>query len=499
MELKRGRPVNSANSRVRIGMTLFAVLAVTACSGNGGGGESPDPSPPTAGPPATYVQTPFVILDSITADDFRYNDDARVTVNGRPAALEDLHDGEIAMIQGTRTYKGGLLDSVGIESIDVRHLVIGPVESVDLHRARLTVMGQEVSVTGDTIVDDATVSNGGLEAIQPGDAVAVSGFFAASGGLVATRISRRTSEGDVLLRGVVAASDPAANRFRVGRLDVYYGQAEIDLQDFPSGTPSVGDVVLLRANVAPVGAVLDANSVAFVPRTLGVAENAEVYLTGAISFRSGADLDVDGVQVNLYCAGSDCGSDPRLLRANALVHVIGKYDAAHDLVQARLVLLAPDGPVGLTARIGAIESGTQALTALGFQVQSFAFTQLGDEPYERTTPVYSEDLQVGDTVTATGTYGGVPGLLIASSIRRVPAQDPRIYTWRFERADPAIIVLGRSILTNSSTIVDLCESPIDARRLFSDKDRIDALAIGLQASPANSLEATRVSIYNHGC
>lgn len=493
------RPVSTPNAPARTGMMFLLALATAACSGGGNGGGSSGSGDAGAPPPTPVVTTfvPFVALRPISAGEFRYNDEASITVDGLPAALEDLHDGEIAMIRGTRLYKDGQLDSAGIESIDVHHLVIGPVESVDLDHARLSVMGQDVSVTGDTMVDDASVSAGGFAAIQPGDAVAVSGFFAEYGEIVATRISRRAENSTVLLRGTVFASNPATFRFRVGDLNVYYGQADIDLSDFPSGVPQDGDRVLLRSKAASVNGTLNADSVAFVPRTLRVAENTEVELMGAITRHVSSELfDVAGLQVHVNCETGACGSNWQSLQDNTLAIIIGTADADGS-VQARYAGFADEGPIALTAAVDAIEPGTQVLTLLGFRVQASVFTDFSD--VRGFTPRSVEDLQVGDVVTARGTYGGVPGLLISASIQRVPARDPSLSTWRFQRADPAIVVLGRSIQTNGSTLVDRCENPIDVQRLFSDRERIDALHIGLHATPAHSLEATWVSIYNHDC
>ena len=501
MRIRRDNNRNSVNSRVRTGLIAPCALVIAACSDGGGGAPRPPVVAPQPQPPFVTTIVPFVVTRPFRPEEispYELNDDGAITIDGLPAAYADLRAGDIATIRGTGLYTNGQQASRGIDAIEVHHLVIGAVDSIDIDHARLVVMGQQVSVTGDTFIDDESVSNGGLATIQQGDTVAVSGYLTASGEVVATRISRRTLQGALLLRGLVVASDPAANRLRVGGLDVHYGHADIDLQDFPHGSPQVGDRVLLRSKAAPVADRLDADSVAFVPGTLGVAEDADVELTGAISFTSGADLEVDGVPVYLYCADPHCG-DPPSLRANALVEVIGKYDAARGNVRARWLGRTSDGPTELTVSIDAIDLATQSLSALGFQVQSFASTQVSDESDGGASPMSLNDLQVGDVVAAQGTYGGVPGLLIASSIRRASAQGPRVWTWSFQRAEPALIVLGRSILTNGSTIVDRCETPIDAQRLFSDMEWIDALLIELQASPANSLAASRVSIHNHGC
>lgn len=341
MGITRSGGVHPEPSRRQISMLGLIMLLLAACDGNGGG-DAEAPQPPAApSPPSSVVTlTPFVTIGPIRHDYAMW--DSAITVNGRPADFEELQfGGEIGVIQGARRYKDGQLDSWYISTVDVRHLVIGPVESIDTDPARLTMMGQTVIVIGGTVVSDVPVSAGGLEDVQPGDALAVSGFLTASGELVATRIDRRTSGREVLLRGLVAASDPAVSRFRVGGLDVYYGQADIDLQDFPNGAPAVGDQVLLRANAAPTDALLDASAVALVPRTLGAEMNADVELTGAITrFGSSTDFDVAGVTVSLDCAGAGCGVDPELLRANALVRVYGKSDANGGVRAGSIVLLA---------------------------------------------------------------------------------------------------------------------------------------------------------------
>lgn len=496
MEHEQVRLVSRPNTLARIATMLLLAVATGACSSGSDSGDAGTPEP-------TYVMTfvPFVNLRPITAWEFRYNDDARITVDGQPAALDDLHDGEIALIKGSRWYRDGLPSGVSIESIDVRHLVIGPVESVDLDHAQLSVMEQHVSVTGDTIVDDEPVSNGGLTVLQPGDAVAVSGFFTESGQIVATRISRRAPDSAVLLRGSIVASNPAAYRFRVGALDVYYGQADIDPRDFPSGVPKDGDRVLLRSRAAPGHAMLlDATAVAFVPPTLRAEAGAEVELTGAIRIyddESSEIFDVAGLRVNLDCTIGACESNWQSLEDNALVLVVGKVDA-DGIIQAHYVALVQDGRFELTAPVEAIETGTQAVISLGFRVQSTMLTQFGDEQVGGARPGSVEDLRVGDVVTASGTYGGMPGLLVASRIMRVPARDPQVVTFSFERADPAVIVLGRSILTRTSTVMDNCGTPIDVRRLFAEP-RPDELVIGLRLPATDPLEAARVSIPYPAC
>ncbi|MCK7510133.1 MAG: hypothetical protein MZV70_42920 [Desulfobacterales bacterium] len=95
---------------------------------------------------------------------------------------------------------------------------------------------------------------GGLAALQPGQVVVVSGHITAPGELVATRIAQRTSGGDFLLRGLIAASDPAASRFQIGGLDVLrpgeHRPAGFSDREPGNWRPGPG-----RANGAPLGAL----------------------------------------------------------------------------------------------------------------------------------------------------------------------------------------------------------------------------------------------------
>ena len=490
-------------------MLLFAsacdalcALVIAACSD----GMGPTPEPPPVGPPGAIVQ-PFVVMDTITGfngqgfglrhDPSAYllvNGSALVTVNGQPARPEDLHDGELALIRGTRSYRYGQLDSWHLDSIDVRHQLVGPVESIDLHNARVVVMGQQVNVTGDTIVADISVAMGGLAALQPEEAVVVSGHSTASGELVATRIARRTSGSDVLLHGLIATSDPASSRFRIGGLDVYYGQANVDRQDFPTGTPAIGDHVMVRATGAPMAALLEATVVTFVPRTLEAAQDADVELTGFVTrYGSAADFDVGGVATKLNCDGPNCGDDPRLLGNDAPVWVFGKLDES-GVVGVNGITYLTDGDVSLTGPVTAIDSKTATLTVLGFRVQPNVLTRFGSERVGDAPVITTGDLRVGDVVAASGTYGGSPGLLLASKVLRVPDQEPLIATSNFGFARPAIVVLGQQVLTNGSTNIDVCGRPADDTWLFSYS--VYFLKIGFSVPTVDPLEANWVTVYD---
>ncbi|MGE5667245.1 MAG: DUF5666 domain-containing protein, partial [Betaproteobacteria bacterium] len=156
--------------------------------------------------------------------------------------------------------------------------------------------------------------------------------------------------------------------------------------------------------------------------------------------------------------------------------------------------------VSLTGPVSAIDPVTGALTLSGFRIQPSELTSWIDEDGGFAPWMSANDLRVGDAVDASGTYGGITGLLLASSIRRIPARDPEVRGWQFIRDEPAIVMLGRPILTDATTTVDVCGAPSDATRLFSmSVYDIEELRIGLSSVAPEPLRATRVTINNGNC
>jgi hypothetical protein len=363
-----------------------------------------------------------------------------------------------------------------------------------------------VTVSGETVVNDGVASDGALAAVQPGWMLAVSGFLTASGDVVATRIVRIDSKDEFLLRGLVSATDTGARRLRIGGLDVDYAHAAMERPSFPNGDPAVGDQIVVLADAEPADGLLAARSVSFVPPSLPVGEDTLVTLSGLVTrYGSAEDFDVAGVKARLDCFGDDCASALKELAANAAVQLTGEQTAdgvvsawhsstfvgglpfAHQQV--------PHTEATLVAPITTINADAGALTVAGFQVQASAHTRVVDRRGGDTSTLSAEDLRAGDLVSAAGTYGGTPGLLIAESIARVPPQDPAVTTFRFGRAEPAITVLGRPILTTDSTRWELCGDAADARLLFGSDFYVYYLTIGLHALVTGPVEASWVSIY----
>jgi hypothetical protein len=507
------------------------VLVLAACSGDG-----TDAPRPVVTPPPIVVQPPapkpFAILDMVrvfTDDDGQVRlapihgglyepvalraDGPSVTMDGTSVDVSELRSGDVALIRGKRRidYDGGHPRDVWewIDSIDAHHFVVGTIESVDATHARLVVLGQPVTVTGETIVFDRLVSEGALADAQPGQMVEVSGFLTAAGEVLATRIDA-TDSSVFMLRGFVAAADKAANRLRVGSVDVDYGQAAIDWKESPVADPMIGDQVLVFADAGPTDGYLLVSSLTFVPRALNLSVDTEVLLNGMVTrFDSTYDVfDVAGIAVQLDCPGDDCIDIREGLALNAAVQMAGARQGP-DVVTAwqatmyfgGLQSLFPSGETIVEGPITAIDTGTGAIEILGFHAQFHAHSRFIDEREAVAgDEITAQDLHVGDVASAAGTYGGTPGLLIAETIKLLPQSDPVIVTHRFGGSAPAILVLGQPVMTHAATAWDRCRnSATDASALFDDEIYVYYLTIGLPALATPPLAADWVSIYDDSC
>jgi hypothetical protein len=458
--------------------------------------------PPVVTPPAPAA--PDIVLGVIafevdgnrvvlrTGLDVQVGATTTITANGEAAGFDELRPGRVVLIR----YEPG--DTVA-RRIDAYDLLVGPLDSVDPATGRLVVMGQRVVVTGLTAVGQTSVQEGALAALQPGSPVAVSGHVTATGEVLATRIEAAADDG-LLLRGLVRSTDAASHHLTIGGVEVDYGQATWDSGDFPGGVPVVGDEVVVRAHTAPSANALAADSMEYVPRWFGATAGTSMRLDAVITRRiSVQEFEVAGRTVQLACDIYTCEDMAEHLLENAEVRFTGQLTTGESLAGS---LVADDmwsRAVSLTGPVSAIDPATSAFTLLGFRIQPSNLTSWIDDGAAALS-MSANDLHVGDTVDASGTHGGVSGLLFASSVRRVSASDPGIRGWQFVRNEPAIVMLGRPILTDAATRVDVCGAPSDATKLFSmSVYEIEELKIGVSAVALDPLRATRVTINDGNC
>ncbi len=223
-------------------MTISALLlALGACGGSDSnqddGTPLPPPPPATTGVLSTGVITGF---GSVYLNGERYaTTDVAVTMDDQAADMSQLRVGQYIELKGHQ-HGAGDLDA---DVIRYHNVLEGPVSRIDVGAGSFVAMGQTVRVTLDTVFGD-DITPASVEGLAVGDVVEVSGVVPQDGVIDATRIDLKPDGGPYDVTGYVSAVSTAGHRFNLNGLVVDYSTA--NMEDFTTGAPSVGDLVLVK-------------------------------------------------------------------------------------------------------------------------------------------------------------------------------------------------------------------------------------------------------------
>lgn len=365
--------------------------------------------------------------------------------------------------QVVELYKSSIDETPGVHGygtwIDIRRSVVGSIASIDEEHLRMTVLGQQVHITGET-------NFVGFADIAVGDVVSVSGHFSADGNIIATLIEREPLPGPQVLRGILVAEP--GGQFRIGGQLVDLSAATYE--KFPGGTPLPGDAVLVFADQEPQGGVLVVQAARFTGESWDPrgAENFEV--NGFITATNGLfDFDIAGH--SFYYSTWDCLSCNRLAELSRSV-AVGTFVRFAKPPSSSIDLQL--GSVGwdsmqLTGKIDSIDPQGESFTIAGMAVQTNPASHISadDDLWVGSAMLRVAELGIGNSVTVSGDLrprAGADraleyddGVLVAGSV--IPAgEGMQIHTQSYKRADPEIIFLGRSILTDAATTVTACDN-----------------------------------------
>lgn len=273
---------------------LVAILG--ACGGGGGDDESPG----TVAPPAAldnYALGAVHGLEPVQVNGQRYDTSGASVQDerGAVASSDALALGMVVELQAgavTTAANGGT--TARATQLRWRSEIEGPVQAVDVGAGALTVMGQRVAVTVNTVFEEEL--RGGLAQVRVGDVLEVYGFVDAAGAYQATRLEREDDRDPYKLRGPVRALDTTAQTFRIGTLSISYAALPA-----AAGLLADGAVVRVELQSAPDAAgrwlatrIDSAAATASVPPARVHAE-----VEGVITdFTSTAAFTVNGVRVN---------------------------------------------------------------------------------------------------------------------------------------------------------------------------------------------------------
>jgi hypothetical protein len=272
-------------------MTLSALAIATLVTACGGG--SSGSAPATASRDDVVSAGIITEFGSVFVNDRRYDtsgvqiksadDDSLIDVINDDTNLDLLKSylglGQVIVLRGSTADDGsnGIADTIYIDN-----QLIGPVDTVNNTNATFTVLGQTVTVTPDTIIDDSIIEAlitptelsddvrfADIEqtAGQPltlsqlltgGMVVEVSGFSSLDG-VEATRIedvnnrdrsngsSSSSASGEVEVKGFVR--NLTTGQFTISSLTVTYADSALDAEDFSGRVLADGDFVEVKGTV----------------------------------------------------------------------------------------------------------------------------------------------------------------------------------------------------------------------------------------------------------
>ncbi|HHQ13647.1 MAG TPA: hypothetical protein ENK16_01335 [Chromatiales bacterium] len=360
-------------------------------------------------------------------------DQASVFIDGSAASVSDLELGQVVVVQAELT--GSVATAT---RIDFESNLIGPVANIDLAGGRFDVLQQPVMVSADTFFG-AGIVPAGLDGLNNGDAVRVSGLVDINGTVLATRIDRVSGAPSYELLGTVQNIDTGVMTFSIGTLVVDYSGAA-SVSGFPGGEPRNGDRVRVTGNSLGGAGELQADELEFRPGSVSVAEGEHLELEGFITrFVDATDFDVDGVPVTTDTGTQFEGGSASALALNQRVEVEGDVGAGGVLL-ADKVELEQEGELRIEATVDSVDAAAGRLVMLGIPVQADGLTGL-------------ESINAGDCVKVHGHEStSAPGTVIATRLEREDACGTVALRGQVgSLADPQFTILGVTIDTDAST------------------------------------------------
>ncbi len=217
--------------------TFIALLALLGACDGGSGGSNVSVTPPAAD--ETLSAGVITGFGSVQVNGVSYNtDDAEVTMDGVAAIPSQLQVGQYVEVKG---HMQGVAHHADV--IRYHNVLEGPISSIDTVAGSFVAMGQTVLITLNTSIGD-DIQPASIEGLVVGDVVEVSGIVPAAGAIDATRVDIKPDGGPYDVTGYVSNVSAATHRFNINNLVVDYSSA--NMEDFTSGDPSAGDLVLVK-------------------------------------------------------------------------------------------------------------------------------------------------------------------------------------------------------------------------------------------------------------
>lgn len=251
---------------------------------------------------------------------------AQINIDGHPGSQQQLQVGDVVSLQGTWLH-GGRWQVAATNTLTFNGNVRGAVSGIDIPAATFFVLGQAVHVNSSTQFAPG-IQPAGLQGLQNGAVVEVSGFADASGDIVATGVSSVGDSGVARVVGTIQNLNPQQQTFNIQSLVVSYAGAVV------KGSLADGTAVAVQGPQPAANGTLSASQVSVAP-SLQANPGAVGRIEGLITdFASANYFEVDGQPVSV-----DAQTHLNLhvpLGLNVSVKVTGVFDGNGTLVARKV-------------------------------------------------------------------------------------------------------------------------------------------------------------------
>ena len=279
-------------TRLTAGFASLLCMAAVLSACGGGGSDSSSSTTQTA---TAFSAGPITGFGSVIVNGVRFDDSAAKISDDDGAAHErsELKLGMMAEVEAADVKRDNAGSGSG-RAIEIRigAEIVGPATAVDVAGKTLTVIGQTVDVTDNTLFDERIT--GGLAGISVGTIVEVNGVLnAANGHFTATRIEPKPNAPFFKVRGMVAKLDTKLHTFEIGGAKISYDTIAAVA---PAGLAD-GQLVRVKVQTTQVAGAWVAISVKSGVRKIENHDEAEVH--GLITaFTSATKFSVNGIAVD---------------------------------------------------------------------------------------------------------------------------------------------------------------------------------------------------------
>ena len=369
----------SSNKFMQASLAVMIISALTACSSGGDGSTAGGAVDVTSSGAITgfgSVIVNGVRYETDTARIISADDDAVILQNPSNAQLQSvLGVGQVITVRGTRT---GISSGVA-SSIRFDDELVGAISAVSAGDGSFVVLGQTVSVTPDTIIDDSIIEAvrgseipddlrfGDLpetldQLLSAGMGVEVSGF-PSQNGLEATRIEDVSNQAggglDDEVKGFVSNLVPG--QFEINGLTVMYDDTDLDSEDFSNRSLANGQYVEVHG-MAVSPTMVDATRIELEDHLVDDDfDNGEIEIEGMIkevrpdAQGTGGVIVINGLEVrvndvSLFAEGLRV-EIKGVLQADGSIVITRLKDESEDTVRTDDLAVSANG-TGLTTRLG---------------------------------------------------------------------------------------------------------------------------------------------------